>query len=47
MAQLPPDAYAAAFAILVYSIVCLLCNLLMLWLLWTSRQVFSRTCLFS
>ncbi|KAF3765336.1 hypothetical protein M406DRAFT_329250 [Cryphonectria parasitica EP155] len=42
MAQLPEGARGAAVAILVYSFLCLFCNILMLWLLWTSRQTFSH-----
>lgn len=42
MAQLPQQAQGPVIAILVYTFVCLLCNLLMLWLLWTSRQTLSR-----
>lgn len=46
MAQLPPEAEGVAVAILIYSFLCFFCNLLMLWLLWTSRQTFSRTSCF-
>lgn len=43
MAQLPPEAEGVAVAILIYSFLCLFCNVLMIWLLWTSQQTFSRT----
>lgn len=42
MAQLPQEAQGPVIAILIYTFICLLCNLLMLWLLWTSRQNWSR-----
>ncbi|PSR92049.1 hypothetical protein BD289DRAFT_196596 [Coniella lustricola] len=41
MSQLPPGALPTAIAVLIYALVCLFSNVLMLWLVWTSRQSFS------
>lgn len=38
MAQLPAGSEGAAAGVLFYALVCLFCNLLLLWLLWTSKE---------
>lgn len=42
MGQLPDEAQGAAIGIMIYTIVCMLCNILMLWLLWTAGEILSR-----
>lgn len=42
MAQLPAGSEAAAAGVLVWSCLCLSCNVVMLWLLWACRE--RRSC---
>lgn len=44
MAQLPADATGPVIGIFVFTLLCFLSGVLMLWLLWTSNQLFSREC---
>lgn len=41
MVQLPVEAYGAAAGVMIYTVICLLCAVLLLWLLSTSRETFS------
>lgn len=44
MAQLPSGSEGAAGGVLFWSLTCLLCNILLLWLLWTSKEKGSCKC---
>lgn len=41
MWQLPAEATGVAAAVLFYSVICWICNVLMLWLAWTHNERLS------